>query len=226
MRTLVIAAHPDDEVLGCGGTIVRRVQEGHEVFVAILGEGISSRYERREDAPPEALASLAENARAVGEFLGVTEVSVHDFPDNRFDQVPLLEVIKTLEGLLNRIMPKEVFTQHGGDLNIDHSVVFRATLAAARPLSGRVIRSLYAYEVPSSTEWAFSRFAPRFLPNTFVDISQSLGRKISAMAMYESEGRPYPHPRSPEGLRSIARRWGTVVGVEAAEAFELVWGLQ
>ena len=222
---LVIAAHPDDEVLGCGGTIARLAREGRDVHIAILGEGITSRTASREEVDPAELVALARDADKVGALLGAASVRRFDLPDNRFDQVPLLDVVKLIESVIDEIRPSEVFTQHGGDLNIDHAVTFRATMTATRPMTGAPVRALYAYEVASSTEWAFGRFEPAFEPNHFVDISDTLEVKIRAMALYESESRAYPHPRSPEALEAVARKWGSTVGVVAAEAFQQIWRL-
>jgi LmbE family N-acetylglucosaminyl deacetylase len=219
---LVLAAHPDDEVLGAGGTIARLAGEGRGVHVAILGEGITSRSAERGAADTAALGALAEAARRVGEHLGAREVVLSGLPDNRFDTLPLLDVVKVVEELVERIRPEWVFTQAGGDLNVDHAVLYRATLTATRPLAGHPVRRVYAYEVASSSEWSFAQFEPAFRPNTFVDVSATLERKIAAMELYESEARPFPHPRSPESLRAIARRWGSTAGLEAAEAFQLV----
>lgn len=222
MTILVIAAHPDDEVLGCGGTIARFVQEGKKVFIAILGEGMTSRYEQRENADATLVNALHSNAHEVSTFLGASDLFLFNLPDNRFDSLPLLDVVKTIEGLIERLHPSDVFTQHGGDLNIDHVVTYRATLTATRPMVGQSVKTLYSYEVPSSTEWAFAKFAPWFSPNVFFDVSQTIEKKIAAMQMYESESRPFPHPRSPEALKAVAMRWGSVVGVEYAEAFEVI----
>lgn len=222
MNILIIAAHPDDEVLGCGGTIVRAVQEGNHVNIAVLGEGITSRYQQREQADKDLVAKLRENAQKVGAFLGVENVFNFDLPDNRFDTVPMLDIVKIIEDLIERVKPQIIYTQHGGDLNIDHRQVFCATLTAARPLPNCTVKSIYTYEVPSSTEWAMGRFSTPFQPNVFVDINKTLENKLKAMEIYEGEGRSFPHPRSPEALRSIALRWGSVSGCYAAEAFELV----
>lgn len=222
MNILVLAAHPDDEVLGCGGTMARRAREGHDVFVAILGEGITSRFAQREDAAQEDVDELQGVSGRVADFLGARELFSFGLPDNRFDTVPLLDVVKIVEELIDGLKPEVVYTQHGGDLNVDHSVLYRATLTATRPQSGMPVREVYSYEVASSTEWAFQKFEPVFRPNVFVDIADTLERKVAAMEMYESEARPFPHPRSPEALRAAAARWGSVVGVGAAEAFELV----
>jgi LmbE family N-acetylglucosaminyl deacetylase len=222
MSTLVLAAHPDDEVLGCGGTIARLVDEGREVYIAILGEGISSRYEERTEADPGLIRTLHGNSRSVAEFLGAKDLFMYNLPDNCFDTVPMLEVVKIVEGLINDLRPTTVYTQHGGDLNVDHNVLFRATVTATRPIRGCPVRELFAYEVASSTEWAFQKFEPAFRPSVFVDIGGTIDHKVRAMQMYESEARVFPHPRSPESLRAAASRWGSVVGSAAAEAFEPV----
>jgi LmbE family N-acetylglucosaminyl deacetylase len=222
MKTLVIAAHPDDEVLGCGGTIAKLTQQGEAVFIAILGEGITSRYQQRSEADQEIVNALHTRSQQVATMLGARELFMFNLPDNRFDTVPLLEVVKIIEELIDRISPQVIYTQHGGDLNIDHVVTYRATLTATRPTRGQPVREIYAYEVASSTEWAFQQFAPAFRPNVFVDVARTLETKIQTMGHYESEARAFPHPRSPEALRAIAHRWGSLVGCAAAEAFELV----
>lgn len=222
MNALIIAAHPDDEVLGCGGTIARMAAEGHAVDIAILGEGITARYDQREAADDELLKVHRDRARRAGRVLGAREVVLFDLPDNRFDSVPLIEVVKRIEGLIERLRPEVVYTQHGGDLNVDHVVTYRATLTATRPMAGGCVKAVYAYEVASSTEWSFQRFAPVFHPNLFVDVNATLQKKLAAMAVYESEARAFPHPRSPEALEAAARRWGSVSGLAAAEAFEVV----
>jgi LmbE family N-acetylglucosaminyl deacetylase len=226
MNVLVIAAHPDDEVLGCGGTIRRLANEGHAVSIAILGEGITSRFEQRESVNKNQIKQLHARSRKVAVLLGAKDVSLFSLPDNRFDTVPLLDVVKIIENLVEKLKPQVVYTQHGGDLNLDHAVTFRATLTATRPITGRSVRAVYAYEVASSTEWAFTQFSPPFKPNVFTDIGLTLDMKIQAMETYDSEVRKFPHPRSPEALRATAKRWGSVVGVTAAEAFQCVWEVQ
>lgn len=226
MKILVIAAHPDDEVLGCGGTMARMVAEGHHVHVVILGEGVTSRFANREDAEGAQLAKLQAEGRNALAVLGCNLLSMEGLPDNRFDTVPILEIVKRLESVLAKLQPDVVYTQHGGDLNIDHQMTFQATLTAVRPVPNHGVRAVYAYEVPSSTEWAFQKFAPVFQPNTYVDISKTLGKKIEAMMCYSSELRKFPHPRSTEAIQALARWRGATVGVEAAEAFQCIWAVQ
>jgi LmbE family N-acetylglucosaminyl deacetylase len=222
MKVLVIAAHPDDEVLGCGATAARLVQEQHEVCFAILGEGITSRLAQRSDADASQLQGLHRQAQAAAAKLGVRSLVLHKLPDNRLDTVPLLEVVKEVEELVDQMKPEVIYTHHPGDLNVDHGVIHRAVLTATRPMAGQPVREVYAFEVPSSTEWAFGSLRPVFRPNVFVDVTATLEAKITAMACYETETREFPHPRSPEALRAVAMRWGSVAGCHAAEAFELV----
>jgi LmbE family N-acetylglucosaminyl deacetylase len=222
MKVLVIAAHPDDEILGCGATAARLVMEGHDVHFAILGEGLTSRHSDRAAMEASQLAALHRQTHAAAAKVGVKHVVLNKLPDNRLDTVPLLEVVKIVEELVGRLKPEVIYTHHAGDLNVDHGVVNRAVLTATRPMSGQAVREIYAFEVPSSTEWAFQRMEPAFRPNVFIDVTRTLEAKIAAMECYESEARKFPHPRSPEALRAIAMRWGSVAGCGAAEAFELV----
>jgi LmbE family N-acetylglucosaminyl deacetylase len=226
MNILVVAAHPDDEVLGCGGTIARLASEGHDVYILILGEGITSRYDDPKQADQKLLDVLHKRAEEAGALLGAKHVMLAGFPDNRFDTVALLDIIKVIEKRIDELKPEIVYTQHGGDLNIDHQRTFRAVLTATRPMANCPVKRVYAYEVGSSTEWAFQQFSPVFHPNVFTDITATLEKKISAMQMYDSEARVFPHPRSPDALRAQARRWGSVSGVPAAEAFVLVREIQ
>jgi len=222
MNVLVVAAHPDDELLGCGGTAVRLAREGHSVYFAILGEGITSRTTKREESDLGAVKDLSGCSRRVAHLLGVKELSMHGLPDNRFDSLNLLDVIKIVEGLIERWHPEAIYTHHGGDLNVDHQIVSRAVLTATRPISGHPVKELYMFEIPSSTEWAFQQLSPVFKPNVFVGIEDTLALKIEGMRLYESEARSFPHPRSGAALTAIAQRWGSVVGKSAAEAFEAV----
>jgi LmbE family N-acetylglucosaminyl deacetylase len=222
MKILVVAAHPDDEVLGCGGTMARLAQAGHQLAVAILGEGVMSRHPQGGQAAEKELAAVKASAHQAAAHLGVEHLWLYDLPDNRFDTVALLDIVKRIEEILDRFAPETIYTHHGGDLNVDHRVVHQAVLTAARPLPGQQVREILAFEVPSSTEWSFQGLAPAFRPNVFVDISRTLELKLQGMALYQSEVRAFPHPRSPESITALARRWGSVVGCAAAEAFELM----
>ena len=222
MRVLVVAAHPDDEVLGCGGTIARLASEGHTIDVAILGEGITSRSAASMGADPGALERLKGDAVEAMSRLGVNSPRFFNLPDNRFDTVPTLDVIKAVEGLVDDVVPERIYTHHGGDLNIDHGVVHRAVLTATRPIKGHPVQEVLTFEIGSSTDWALQQFAPAFRPNVFVDIGKTLEKKQRAMEAYVTEARPFPHPRSPEAIEAYAKRWGATAGLDAAEAFELI----
>ena len=219
---LVVAAHPDDEVLGCGGTIARLARGKRDVHIVILGEGATSRHAQGDQAAVPAVRLLERQSEQVGRLLGAKDVRTHGLPDNSFDTVPLLQIAKLIEEAIDSIKPGTVYTHHGGDLNADHSLSHRATLIATRPTPDSPVKAVYAYEVPSSTDWALSGVTPAFHPNVFVDIAGTLNQKVEAMRLYESEVREFPHPRSEEALVANARRWGSVAGVHAAEAFVLV----
>jgi LmbE family N-acetylglucosaminyl deacetylase len=220
---LVLAAHPDDEVLGCGGTIARLASQGGRVHVAYLADGVSSRGRDSGEAAA-GNAELAERraaARRACEILGATCVHFGDFPDNRLDSVALLDIVQPVEALIARYAPDTVLTHHAGDLNVDHRRTFEAALTACRPQPRHPVKTLLSFEVPSSTEWQAPGGACAFTPNWFVDISASLDRKLAALAAYEKELRAWPHPRSRQGVEALARWRGATVGVEAAEAFLL-----
>ena len=220
---LIIEAHPDDEVLGCGATMVKLAKEGHDVYSLILGEGVTSRDQHRDKGRRQKeLDELNAQAVKANKVLGVKKVFTFDFPDNRFDTVALLDIIKTIEKIKKQTRPDVVFTHHHGDLNIDHQIACRAVMTAFRPLRNEKTKEIYSFEVPSSTEWYMPSAASYFMPNYFIDVSKSIKSKIRAMQAYDSEMRTFPHPRSAEAIETIARRWGINVGLSAAEAFTLV----
>lgn len=217
-KILVVAAHPDDEVLLCGGTIARMAAAGDEVYTLILGEGKTSRDEMRNPVECEAeLSRLAREIREANFVLGVQDVFHGDFPDNRFDSVDLLDIIKRIEHFKHLVQPNIVFTHSKCDLNVDHCVTHTAVLTATRPMEGEPIQEIYCGEVLSSTEW---NFPLSFSPNTFFRIADTMGVKVDAMSKYSSELRPYPHPRSLRAMEESARMWGVRTGLGCAEAFE------
>lgn len=215
---LVVAAHPDDETLGCGGTIARLAAEGATVRVAFLADGVSSRPADSSVLRRD-LESRRAAARAACRQLGATDPSFGDFPDNRMDSVNLLEVTKAIETLVDTFKPDTVLTHHAGDLNIDHRRTHEAVVTACRPRRDHPVRTLLCFEVPSSTEWQLAGSAPAFSPNWFMDISASLPAKLAALEKYTAEMRAFPHPRSREAVTHLARWRGATVGAEAAEAF-------
>jgi LmbE family N-acetylglucosaminyl deacetylase len=217
---LILAAHPDDEVLGCGGTMAKLADEGAEIHVAFLADGVSSRGADDEARKIELTARRAA-ARKACNILGAHSVSFGEFPDNRMDTVALLDIVRPIEALVAEYRPDTVFTHHAGDVNIDHRRIHDAVVTACRPQGAHPVRTLLCFEVPSSTEWQLPGSAPIFAPNWFVDISDTLDRKLAALESYAVELREWPHPRSPRGVRHLAHWRGAAIGVDAAEAFIL-----
>ena len=213
-RILVVAAHPDDEVLGCGGTMIKEVAQGSEVYCVILGKGITSRsvFDSTD------LTKLMESCDQANALIGVKDKWVLDYPDNQYDTVPLLEVVKSIECIKTMIQPDVVFTHHQNDLNIDHQVAFMATLTACRPVSGESVRGLYSFYIPSSTEWGVGGFEP----NLYVDITATIDQKLKVLDCYAGELRTSPHPRSIEGIKAFTQYYGSIVCVEHAEPFKVI----
>ncbi|MCK4793151.1 MAG: PIG-L family deacetylase [Desulfobacteraceae bacterium] len=219
-KILVVAAHPDDGVLGCGGTVARLTKSGCKVHALILGQGIAARYEKNNRQKVEIeIKKIRKHVYAANEIIGIKEVFIHDFPDNKFDTVPLLDIVKIIEKVKNDIKPNIIFTHYEKDLNIDHQLTYKAVITATRPLPNEVVKEIYSFEVLSSTEWSYPTV---FSPDVFFDISETIDVKTKAMRAYKSELTNFPHPRSLEGLESNAKTWGMKVGVQYAEAFEVV----
>ena len=222
-RVLVVAAHPDDEVLGCGGTIARHADSGDQVQILIVAEGSTSRQQERDRAKVrDELSALAKAAQMAGSILGAAGVELLDLPDNRLDSIDRLDLSKHIEHRIQRHQPHVVYLHHSGDVNIDHRLLHESVVTACRPTPGHVVKRLLSFEVASSTEWQPSGSAPAFQPNWFVDISEHWERKRDALVAYSSEMRDWPHARSLEAVEHLARWRGAQVGVHAAEAFCLL----
>ncbi len=222
---MVVVAHPDDELLGPGASMNRLIHENDVItHVVILGEGITSRADiRNTKLWEEELSIHRNNIKNAKGAIGYHTVSIHDLPDNRFDSVPLLDIIKIVEREKAEFQPDTIFTHHGGDLNIDHQRTFESVMTACRPMHTETVKTIITFETPSGTEWRASTDPKHFIPNMFMTISEAnLQAKINAMQCYEFEKRNFPHPRSPEALRILAQRWGVAVGSGLAEAFCLV----
>ena len=217
---LILVAHPDDEVLGCGGTIAKMVDEGSIVNVAFFADGVFSRG-GNQIAQTEELKIRRSTAKKACDILGVKSVIFGDFPDNRMDTVALLDIAKVVESQIAEHQPDTVFTHHAGDLNIDHRRMHEAVVTACRPQPGHSVKTLLCFEIPSSTDWQLPGSAPPFMPNWFEDISTTLDRKLTALQAYATELRDWPHPRSKQGVEHLAHWRGATVGFDAAEAFIL-----
>lgn len=218
MNILVVAAHPDDEALGCGGTIARHAMAGDTVDVIFLADGVTSRG-RGDAADATELQTRQAAARRSCEILGARTPRFGSLPDNRLDGLTLLEVIQVLTQLASGLVPDVIYTHHGGDLNVDHRIAHQAVMTLFRPIPQSRVRGIFAFEISSSTEWATPFAAQAFIPNRFVDIAATIERKIAALDAYATEMRAFPHARSREGLSALATWRGVSVGLAAAEAF-------
>ncbi|RMA65985.1 PIG-L deacetylase family protein [Ulvibacter antarcticus] len=224
-KILVVVAHPDDELLGLGATMHKLIKSySCKIRVVILGEGITSRSDNRDTEKwAESLRIHKENIESARKAIGYESVGVYDFPDNRFDTVALLDIVKIIEKEKESFKPSVIFTHHGGDVNIDHQRTFEAVVTATRPLEHENVTTIISFETPSGTEWRAATDPKHFIPNFFVEVlEEDIDAKIKGMESYEFEKRGYPHPRSPEALKIQAQRWGIVVGKNYAEAFSIV----
>ena len=215
-RVLVIAAHPGDELLGPGATIARHVAAGDRCTIAIVADAGSARY----DEPT--IERVRDCARRAAGRLGVTDVRFGGLPDQALETVPLITINRWIERIAGEVRPEWIYTHHRGDLNRDHQLVAEAALTAFRPYAAPYVRRILSFETPSSTEWADPSPDRAFVPNVYVDVSAHLAAKLAAVAEYETELRPAPHPRSVQALSTRAAYWGSVIGVAAAEPFVLL----
>lgn len=224
-RVLVVCAHPDDEILGCGAVMAKLRKRGAAVRVLIIGEGSSCRFDAEDRESPECLAAIAGRQAAAREALhriGVDGPTFLDVPCGRFDTTPLIDIGKSIEAEIAAFLPDTVLTHAHTDANNDHRITFQATLQATRPGALNHVAAVLSFEVPSSTEW---RFVETFQPNYFVPIEGEIDAKIEAMSAYGAEMKPFPFPRSAELIRALAMVRGANAGVAFAEAFHLVRGI-
>ena len=210
-KVLIIAAHPDDELLGCGGAIIRHVQSGDIVNAIILCEGESM---RSQDSNNKANAITE-----AGNLLGLSSVKCVGLPDQHLDAIPIVEVITPIESAINDFKPNIIYVHSGADINKDHRIVFEATLVAARPKVD-FIEEIYSFYIVGSSEWGYPR---SFSPDTWIGFDEEvLLQKIKAFSSYETEICDYPNPRSPEALVNLAKMMGNQCCMEYAEAFETI----
>ena len=211
---LVVAAHPDDEAIGCFGTLLKHYKFGDEINIIFLSDGVSSRginkkkkYERKK------------NCLKVLKIIGLKSKNVFflDYPDNMIDTVPLLDVIKNIEEIKKKIQPNVLYTHFSNDLNIDHRIAYQAAITASRPSKNETIKKILCFEIVSSTEWS-DKNKQIFSPNYFVDISKFINRKLKALAIYDKEIKS-PNARSLENINNLALLRGSRAGVNYAEAF-------
>jgi LmbE family N-acetylglucosaminyl deacetylase len=215
-RVLIVAPHPDDEVLGVGGTIARHVAEGAEVHVAIVTKGYAPDFDAGH------VEQVRREAKEAHALLGTAGLHFLDLPAAALDTVPHREINARLGAVVSRVIPEVLYIPFNGDLHRDHLETFLSILVAARPNRSQAPRTIYAYETLSETNWGASYLMPGFAPNVFNDITDHLETKIRAMEVYQSQIKPFPNERSVESLRALAALRGSTVGVRAAEAFVLI----
>ena len=235
MKILVIAAHPDDEVLGMGGLLKKFSKKENDIKIVFLATGIlarrssdylnSTKYNisnNLKNDMEEQIFQLQKDTKKALSVLGIKRIQFEDFPDNEMDKISNLEITKRIESIIGEYRPDTVYTHSQYDINVDHRRIYESTITATRQKKNSIVKQVISFEVPSSTEWYFPQ---KFSPNIFVDISKELKFKLKAMQYYKNELMEFPHPRSIEALEIIAKRWGTVCGFHAAEAFSLVRSL-
>ncbi|QED46218.1 PIG-L deacetylase family protein [Cytobacillus dafuensis] len=210
-NVLIIASHPDDEILGCGGTIKKLIENGHQVITVITAKG------RKEEE-----LNMHKNILKANHLLGVKEVIFLQYPNLEMETIPLHKITKEIEKLIEKYKPEMIFTHHYGDLNRDHQITYQAVLTAIRPIAGKKPIELICFETLSSSEWTQHTSDKTFKPNYFVDISDTIDQKQHALLAYDVEMRMFPHPRSYEGVEYLARVRGMTVGFEYGEAFEII----
>lgn len=227
-RTLVVAAHPDDEVLGCGATMARIASEGGIVQTIFLADGESSRFLTSEIGSQkvnEKILARREAAISAATILGSIPPKFFDLPDNRLDTVPMLEIAKIIETEIALFKPSRVITHFSGDLNIDHQKVHEAVLVVTRPQGDSSVREVICFELPSSTEWRPPGSGLTFSPNLFINVEGFEHQKFAALEAYAAEMRAFPHPRSTEAIQALMKWRGASSNLQLAEAFALARGI-
>lgn len=216
MKVLIIAPHPDDEILGCGGTIAKRVMEGHEAFVCVATKGCEPLF------PPEQVNRVREECKRADRFLGVKETVFLDFPAAMMEQVPRYKLNDALSNVMQKIKPDEVFIPHRGDMQLDHKMIVDAVMVALRPKYEHVVKRIYAYETLSETGWDIPNTVNEFIPTVYEEISDTLEKKLAAMNIFQSQLADFPAARSLGAIEALAKYRGATVNVMAAEAFTLI----
>lgn len=216
MNILIIAPHPDDEILGCGGTIAKRVAEGHNVYVCVATKGCEPLFNE------EYVEQGRSECREADHFLGVKETIFLDFPAAMIEEVPRYKVNDSLLQIMQKVKPDEVYIPHRGDMQLDHKMIVDAAMVALRPKYEHKVKRIYAYETLSETGWDIPNTVNEFIPTVYEDISETIEKKLSAMNIFKSQLADFPSARSLGAIEALARYRGATVSVMAAEAFTLI----
>lgn len=216
MKILVIAPHPDDEVLGCGGTIAKCVSKGDEVYIAIVTKGCSPIFSEDQ------VSTVRNDCLRADKYLGVKDTIFLDFPAAMLEEVPRHQINDSLIKLVQDIKPETVFIPHRGDMQLDHKMIVDAAMVALRPKYSHVVKRIYSYETLSETGWDVPNTVNEFIPNVYNDISQFIDKKLEAIRMFTNQVEQFPSPRSEKTVKALAEYRGSMMGLEAAEAFSLV----
>lgn len=228
-KVLVIVAHADDEAIGCGGTLIKHQQQGDEIRIIYMTNGVDARqhnFKKQNIEDKKTIDIRLNSQQKACHFLNIKQSYNFDFPDNQMDQVPLIKVVKVIEEIIASYQPNLIYTHHGGDLNIDHRVVHQAVITACRPQPDTSVKSIFTFEVNSSTEWSNTTMSNNFIPNYFIDISEVILAKKQLLQCYQQEMRAYPHSRSLQAIENLNQWRGNQVGLTSAEAFMLIRHIQ
>jgi|TARA_B110000503_G_scaffold142622_1_gene240027 N-acetylglucosamine malate deacetylase 1 len=220
-KILVVASHPDDEILGCGGTIAKLSKSGNIVKTIILTKGISSRFDSNKNEIIKLQDKLNKSSKAANKVIGVKNLKFFDLPDNQFDNNSLLSLTKVIEKEIKNFKPNIIFTHFINDLNIDHQYTSRAVLTAARPQTKNSVDEILFFEINSSTDYQINSNGLQFMPNYFVDISKTVKLKKKALEIYKSEMKKYPHSRSVKAILNKNISIGNSIGLGSCEAFQI-----
>lgn len=227
MKTiLVFAAHPDDEMLGCGATLLNYVKKGYKIKSFFFGDGESSRNVNKRNLS-KLISEREQQAILVSKKAKFEKPDFRRFPDNRLDMIPILDIVKYIELKIKKYKPEIIFTHFENDLNIDHQITHKAVMTATRPLSRTFVKKIYSFEIPSSTDFSFVRDKKRFFnPNFYVKVDKTIQKKLNLLKIYKEEIKKWPHPRSIKSIKNLAMYRGSQIGTKYAEAFLLIRELQ
>ena len=220
-RILIIAAHPDDDLLGCGGTIIRSIENNSKIKILFLGEGVSSRFNLGDEYSKQSIKQKKiRNLECINslKILGVKDYIFQDRLCTRFDELPLLNIVKSIENVIEQFNPTIIFTHNPYEVNVDHTITHKAVEVATRPIKNSSLKNIYSFEIICSSNWSFNK---KFIPTTYVDISKQIKKKLKAWSCYKNETNPFPFPRSSEGLTTLAKYRGMQSFLKYAEAFKL-----